>query len=101
MSYKYYEGPENEIQSFNYDDFSFKLKERKDKFEGLIKRKFLLSHPFLPEREVVHLQETKWDDNRRPDHNNTESYDRIVYLLDQIKKHRQRNPTGSVLVHCR
>lgn len=51
---------------------------------------------------VTHLQETKWDDNRAPDHSCEEGvFERINHLLSKVKKNRSANPQGSILVHCR
>lgn len=44
----------------------------------------------------------KWDDNKSPDHNKEiDSYTRISYLVEKIRKNREINPNGSIIVHCR
>ena len=56
------------------------------------------------ERVVTLIQEKKWIDNRSPDFNQVDrshSYERIAYLLKRIKKNRECNPEGSIVVHCR
>lgn len=40
--------------------------------------------------DVTHIQEALWPDNQSPDKNKEiNSYQRISYLLEMIKKHRK------------
>jgi hypothetical protein len=46
-----------------------------------------------------------WPDNKPPctkEEGNTEiAFLRIKYIIEKIEKHRLKNPTGCVVVHCR
>jgi len=103
MSYRYYDSTEENSTKFEHGDFQLEVKSKSEKYEGMCVRKIGVKHSFKQdEAEITHIQELKWDDNRSPDHDNREGiFERINYLLQEIKSNRDKNPEGSVLVHCR
>ena len=54
------------------------------------------------EKVIIHIQETEWDDNTRPDAKaSLDMPARISYLLAKMNKHRTLvQPMGSLVVHC-
>jgi protein-tyrosine phosphatase len=113
MSYSYYESGDGEVPTYrDFGDIQIKVESRSEKYSGLVKRKIRVRRAthkndegekqYGEETVVTHYQETKWDDNRAPDHSCEEGvFERVNHLLKKIKKNRDTNPLGSVLVHCR
>eukprot|EP00347_Sterkiella_histriomuscorum_P023451 403334591 len=110
MSYTYYDNNDNNEEELpqprQFGDISISVISKTEKIHGLIKRKIRVVKKNDTGEEVdslivTHLQETKWEDNRAPDHSCEEGvFERINHLLTKIKRNREKNPEGSVLVHC-
>ena len=70
MCYKYYDSKDEVETKFEFGDISLEMKSKKEKFEGLFKRKLLVINEsgFQHEpKEVTHYQEVTWPDNHAPD----------------------------------
>lgn len=79
MCVKYYEPKEPTTKEFSFGDISINFVSSKEKYLGLIVRKLQVTRNGVT-RVVTHLQETKWEDNSRPDKNDgIDSFDRLNY----------------------
>jgi hypothetical protein len=47
MSYRYYESNEDSSNKFEHGDIQIEVKSKKEKFEGMIKRKISAKHSYL------------------------------------------------------
>ncbi|CDW76622.1 protein tyrosine phosphatase [Stylonychia lemnae] len=101
MSFRYYDkSDEAESESITFDGVEIQIQSKSEKIEGLVKRKILVKRGGQ-ESIVTHLQETKWEDNHAPDHScEVGVFERINHLINKCKKNRDKNPQGSILVHC-
>lgn len=79
MCVKYYEPKEPTTKEFSFGDISINYLKYKEKYPGLFVRKMEVTRNGIT-RVITHLQETKWDDNTRPDKNEgINSYERLAY----------------------
>lgn len=72
MTYRYYESQAEGETMFNIGDYNLSLESKKEKYPGLIVRKLSISKQGQETRCVTHVQETKWEDNKAPDFNNSD-----------------------------
>ena len=105
MCFKYYESKDESTDSFNFGDVNLILLSKKDKYPGLTIRKIQATRKGQIIQTITHVQETMWEDNKAPDYNapesNDQSFTRVNYMIQKMKKNRNNNPLGKVLVHCR
>ena len=101
MCVKYYEPKDTSSKEFSFGDININYLSSKEKYPGLIVRKLEVTRNGIT-RKITHVQELKWEDNSRPDKTEgINAYERLQYMITETKKHRERNPKGSVVVHCR
>ena len=75
MCYRYYESA-SEDTNLEFGDINLNLVQKKNVFDGMIKRKILQTSSNLETQapwKVTHLQELKWPDNRCPQYGNLDS----------------------------